>query len=87
MQALYVHISGLIGLLAFLNQLVRFVPLDRTILVGVSTGLVIYVALVFGDLLVKRIIASSEATQEKASGSPSKKEEKRAMEPEAAPAT
>ena len=56
MRAFYTQVSGLAGLLAFLNQLWDFAPLDRTILVGVGTGLVVYLLLVVGDLAVSRIL-------------------------------
>ena len=64
MQPLHLHISLLIGLVAFVNQLVRFAPLDRTIIVGVGSGMAVYVVLVFGDLIVKKILTKSPQQEE-----------------------
>jgi hypothetical protein len=66
MQTLYIHISALIGLFAFLNQLVRYAPLDRTILVGVAAGVAVYVVLMFGEMIVKRIVESQGTSEEAA---------------------
>lgn len=66
MQPLHIHISLFIGLVAFVNQLARFAPLDRTIIVGVGSGLAVYVVLVFGDLIVKKILTKAPQQNEDA---------------------
>lgn len=67
MQTLFIHLSALIGLLAFVNQLVRYAPLERTIIVGVASGIVVYVVLMIGDVVVKRIVESSAGSVDEAS--------------------
>ena len=57
MRAIYTQFSGLAGLLAFLNQLWSYAPLDRTILVGFATGLGLYFLLMLGDVSIHRILA------------------------------
>jgi hypothetical protein len=67
MQTLFVHLSALVGVLAFVNQLVRYAPLDRTIVVGVASGIAVYVVLMIGDVVIKRIVESSVGSEEEAS--------------------
>lgn len=57
MRAIYAQFSGLAGLLAFLNQLWTYAPLDRTILVGFGAGLAVYLMLMMGDITINRILA------------------------------
>lgn len=57
MRALYTQFSGLAGLLAFLNQLWTYAPLERTILIGFGTGLGVYLLLILGDVAINRILA------------------------------
>lgn len=57
MRALYTQFSGLAGLLAFLNQLWSYAPLERTILIGFGTGLGVYLLLILGDVAINRILA------------------------------
>lgn len=59
MRALYTQFSGLAGLIAFLNQLWAYAPLERTILVGFGTGLGIYLMLILGDVTINRILAQT----------------------------
>lgn len=59
MRAIYTQFSALVGLLAFLNQLWSYAPLDRAILIGFGTGLGIYLLMILGDLVVNRILAYS----------------------------
>jgi hypothetical protein len=56
MHTVYIHLSALIGVFAFANQLVRYAPLDRTILVGAASGVAVYVVLTLGDVIIRRII-------------------------------
>lgn len=59
MRAIYTQFSGLAGLLAFLNQLWSYAPLERTILIGFGTGLGVYLVLILGDLTIHRILEST----------------------------
>lgn len=56
MRALYAQLSGLAGLAAFLNRLWSYAPLERSILVGMATGIGFYVLLLLGDVVVTRIL-------------------------------
>jgi hypothetical protein len=56
MRALFTQFSGLIGLLTFLSQLMGQAPLEKTILMGVGTGLFVYMVLLIGDLVIQRIL-------------------------------
>ena len=62
MRAIYTQFSGLAGLLALLNQLWSFAPLERTILVGFGTGLGVYLILLLGDVIINRILAHTPQT-------------------------
>lgn len=57
MRALYIHISGLAGLLVFLKEVLNYAPLERTILVSATTGLTVYLMLIVGHTIVRRIMA------------------------------
>ncbi len=57
MRTIYTQFSGLAGLLAFLNQLWSYAPLDRSILIGFGTGLGVYLLLMLGDVTINRILA------------------------------
>ncbi|MEX2400089.1 MAG: hypothetical protein WD423_04905 [Rhodothermales bacterium] len=70
MRALYTQFSGLAGLLAFLNQLWTYAPLERTILIGFGTGLGVYLLLILGDVTINRILAQTPpALADKPAGS------------------
>lgn len=56
MRALFTQFSGLIGLLTFLSQLMSQAPLEKTILMGLGTGLFVYMVLLIGDLVIQRIL-------------------------------
>lgn len=57
MRAIYTQFSGLAGLLAFLNQIWSYAPLERSIIVGFGTGLGVYVLLLLGDVAINRILS------------------------------
>ncbi|MEX0746909.1 MAG: hypothetical protein WED81_05830 [Rhodothermales bacterium] len=57
MRAIYTQFSGLAGLLALLNQLWSYAPLERTILIGFGTGLGVYLVLLLGDIMINRILS------------------------------
>lgn len=75
MRALYIHISGLVGLLVFLREVLNYAPIERTILVAATTGLTVYLMLIVGHSIVQRIMAYSppaptkDSSQEAARGS------------------
>ncbi len=60
MQALYIHISSLAGLIVFIGQMMRFASIERTLLTGISSALAVYVVLTFAGVFVRKIIAQSE---------------------------
>ena len=62
MRAIYTQFSGLAGLLALLNQLWSYAPLERTILIGFGTGLGVYLVLMLGDVIINRILAHTPTT-------------------------
>lgn len=69
MRTIYTQFSGLAGLLAFLNQLWSYAPLERTILIGFGTGLGVYLLLMLGDVTINRILAHTPpALAEEAAG-------------------
>lgn len=59
MRALYIHISGLVGLLVFLREVLNYAPIERTILVAATTGLTVYLMLIVGHTIVQQIMAYS----------------------------
>lgn len=59
MHALFVQFSGLVGLLVFLNGLWGHAPLERTIFSSFASGMAIYLALLVGEAVVRRILAYS----------------------------
>lgn len=61
MRALFTQLSGMIGLLTFLNQLINEATLERALFLGLTTGVAVYVVLLVGDLAIHRILASAPA--------------------------
>ena len=57
MRALYMQISGLIGLLIFVREAWSYAPLDRALFLGISIGMVVYLLLFVGHTLVRQILA------------------------------
>lgn len=57
MHALFVQFSGLVGLLVFLNGLWGNAPVERTVFSAVAAGMVVYLSLIVGEALVRRILA------------------------------
>lgn len=57
MHTLFTHASCLVGLLVFMKQAWSYAPLDRAVLLALGTGLTVYLLLVFGSALVRRIMA------------------------------
>ncbi len=67
MQALFANVSGLSGLLVFLNQLWHLAPIEQTLITSFGTGLAVYLVLLVSYAGVQRILAY--APPEGASGS------------------
>lgn len=63
MHALYTQISGLVGLLGFLNLLLRHAPIEKAVFIGVSTGLALYLFALIVDTAVHRIVDSMPAPE------------------------
>ncbi len=57
MRALVFHISSLVGLLIFLNQLWNAEEIERTIFMAFAAGLVMYTVLIIGFTVTQRILA------------------------------
>ncbi len=64
MRALFTQFSGLVGLLTFLNQLMGPAPLEKTIYIGLSTGLTVYLVLLLGDFAIHRILDSVKSLEQ-----------------------
>ena len=56
MRAIFVHMSGFVGLLVFLNQLWSSAALDRTLWTAFATGIAVYLVLLVGYVTVHRIV-------------------------------
>ncbi len=61
MRALFTQFSGLVGILTFLNQLMGQAPVDKSIFLGLTTGMTVYLVLLLGDLAIHRILANAAA--------------------------
>ncbi len=59
MRALFSQLSGLTGLLTFLNQLISSVPLDQAIFDAISAGIGVYLVLFVGSLTIQYISKQS----------------------------
>ena len=66
MRALVFHFSSLIGLLVFLNQLSNAAEIERTVFVAFAAGLVIYVVLMVGYTVTRRILDATPPQDEAA---------------------
>ncbi len=56
MRALFVQISGIAGVLTFLNHLWHNATVERTVFVSLAVGLAIYFVLTAGDHVIKQIL-------------------------------
>ncbi|MEZ4702911.1 MAG: hypothetical protein R2834_21440 [Rhodothermales bacterium] len=56
MQALFIQLSGLIGVISFLNLIWNNASIERTIFVSVGLGLMVYLTLTIGGSLIHRIL-------------------------------
>ena len=59
MRALVFHFSSLIGLLIFLNQLSNAAEIERTVFMAFAAGLVMYVVLMVGYVVARRILKAT----------------------------
>ena len=57
MHVLFIQFGGLIGLLVFLSQLWTHEPLDETLFKSCVAGMVVYFALVLGEVTIRNILA------------------------------
>lgn len=57
MRSIFMHMSSLIGLLVFLSHLWRSAAVEETVLLAFGAGLAVYVVLVLGYALGRRIVA------------------------------
>lgn len=64
MRALVFHFSSLIGLLIFLNQLSNAAEIERTVFVAFAAGLVMYVVLMVGYTVTRRILDATPPQDE-----------------------
>ncbi len=56
MRAIFIQFSGLIGLFVFLSEMWHYAPVEKTIVAGISTGLIAYLAFIVGELTIRRIL-------------------------------
>jgi hypothetical protein len=56
MQVIFSQFSGLVGLMMFLVQLWRGASLDKAIFAAAGAAIAIYLILLVGDILIRRII-------------------------------
>lgn len=84
MRAIYTQFSGLAGLLALLNQLWSYAPLERTILIGFGTGLGVYLVLLLGDFMINRILAHTPPALARENSGESRKDSSEKTEAKAA---
>lgn len=56
MHALFSQLSGLIGLLSFLNRLMEQAPLEKATMTGLVAGFSVYFVLLAGNLTVQYIL-------------------------------
>lgn len=61
MRALFIQISGLIGILSFLNHLWGNASLERTVFVSLGIGFSIYFILNIGESMIRQILAAAAA--------------------------
>ncbi len=57
MRALFVQISGIAGVLTFLNHLWQNASVERTVFLSLAVGLSIYFVLTIGDRVIKQILS------------------------------
>ncbi|GEM_PF-5375001 len=56
MHAILSQISGLVGLFVFLARVWRLAPIEDAVFTGMGAALAVYIALMLGDLVIRRII-------------------------------
>ncbi|HET6567148.1 MAG TPA: hypothetical protein VFG50_04225 [Rhodothermales bacterium] len=68
MHAIFSQLSGLIGLTVFLTRAWRLAPVDSAVLTGIGAALAVYATLIAGDIIVRRILAYSNAASDPKAG-------------------
>lgn len=63
MRALFLHLSGFVGLVVFLNQLSNAAALERTLWTASATGLGVYLVLVLAYVAVHRILQPGSSAE------------------------
>ena len=63
MRAIFVQISGLIGVITFLNHLWSNASVERTVFVSLTVGLAIYFMLATGDHLIQQILKKTAPSE------------------------
>ncbi|MEP0548566.1 MAG: hypothetical protein ABJF88_16645 [Rhodothermales bacterium] len=61
MQSLTLQISGIAALLMLLNQLWGYAPLERSLVVTIGAGTVVYSVLLVGQAVVRYVITAAAA--------------------------
>jgi hypothetical protein len=61
MQALFIQLSGLVGVVSFLNLIWNNASIERTLFVSVGLGALVYLTLMIGGSLIQRILLSMPA--------------------------
>lgn len=57
MRALFIQISGILGLLTFLNYLWNNAAVEQTLFMSFAVGFAVYFVLVIGDNVIQKILS------------------------------
>jgi hypothetical protein len=61
MRAIFVQISGLVGILSVLNHLWNYASMERTVFVSLGIGFSVYFVLSLGESMIRHILAAAAA--------------------------
>jgi hypothetical protein len=64
MQALFIQLSGLIGVICFLNLIWNNASIERTLFVSVGLGAMVYLTLTIGGSVIQRILRAVPASRQ-----------------------
>jgi len=64
MQSLTFQISGIAALLTLLNQLWGYAPLERSLVITIAAGTVVYSVLLVGQAVVRHVLAAAAESEE-----------------------
>ena len=59
MRSITVQISGLAGIVVFLNYLWENASLEQAIMAGFGVGIGVYLVLILGEILIRQILAQN----------------------------